>query len=138
RTPASAVDLVELVEDSIELIRRDADTGIRDLEIQLVAARGAAQPHLAALGIANGIRHEVAQQPTQELRIGTAAFAARLVNDGKALLDRLRLEIGDDPLDDVVDGAVLALCNDRAAVELADIEHRREQLGHRIERLLLA
>src|SRR5690606_19450631 len=77
RASATAVDLVELFEDSIELIRRDADTGIRDLEIQLVAARGAPEPHFAALGIANGVGHEVAEQPAQQLGIRSAAFAAR-------------------------------------------------------------
>ncbi len=53
------------------------------------------------------------------------------------LVRRLRLEVGAKSLEDIVDGAVDRIRHDRAAVELADVEHGAEQARHRIERELL-
>ena len=42
---ASVFDLVELAEDVVEVLGRDADAGILDRDMQLLAARLGLDPH---------------------------------------------------------------------------------------------
>src|SRR5690606_30132293 len=104
RALRAAVDLVELLEDSLELVLGNADARVADGERERGAGSVAADANLAPLGVANGVRHEVAEDPAKELRIGVCDAVARLYGEPKALLERLLLEVRAQTREDVVDG----------------------------------
>ncbi|HEX7080445.1 MAG TPA: hypothetical protein VF329_05480 [Gammaproteobacteria bacterium] len=134
---AASIDLVELLEDRLDLIGRNADSRVRHFDLERSTAGDRPEPHGSPVGIAYGVRDEVAEQAAQQRDIGSHALAAALEHELESLLVGLRLEVRDETLEHVVDAAVDELRYDCAAVELADVEHGGEQVGHRIERSLL-
>src|SRR5690606_2083092 len=73
----------------------------------------------------------------QELGIGVYGFAAGRDREYQPTLRGLRLEVETQPLEDVVERMHADPGRDAVRVELADVEDRREQCRHRIERALL-
>ena len=65
------------------------------------------------------------------------AFGRSLDGELETFLRGLRLEVGSQPLEHLVDREGGRIRRHAAAVELADVEHGREQRGHRVERQLL-
>ena len=69
--PLDVADLIELLKDVRQAIRRDADTGVPDLDPQGLAASPAADEDLAMVGIADGVGHQILNNPLQQRRVGT-------------------------------------------------------------------
>jgi hypothetical protein len=74
----------------------------------------------------------------QQLGIGECGLARTRDGEIQPLVRRLRLEVAAQPREDLFYWTGRRARLDRAAVELADVEHGREQCGHRIERELMA
>src|SRR5512134_938157 len=69
--PLDVADLIELLKDVRQAIRRDADTGVPNLDPQGLAASPTADQDLAVIGVADGIGHQISNNPLQQRRVGT-------------------------------------------------------------------
>ncbi len=119
------------------MIGRYADSGITNLDRDEIAVAGAGDSDFPALRVTDRVRNEIAEQATQQLGIGVHAFGRSLDDELETFLRCLRLEVRPQPLENLVDRAGRWIRRHAAAVELADVEHGREQCRHRIERELL-
>ena len=70
------VELVILLEDRLQLPGRDAIAGIADLDGEAASAPPAAEQDLAALGVFQGVRKQVADHLLQQSRIAAYRKAA--------------------------------------------------------------
>ena len=63
------VELVVFLEDGLQLGFGNADPGVSDLDAQHSLAAAAAEQHLAALGVFQGVGQQVADHLLQQARI---------------------------------------------------------------------
>ena len=94
--------------------------------------------HAAAVRVADRVRHKISEQPAQELGVGVRGFDRALDHELEPFVGRQRLEVGAQARRGPRRARTDRARHDGAAVELADVEHRGEQRGHRVERTLLA
>lgn len=68
---ARITDLIELVEDAAEVLVRDADAGVADVDPHQRPACAGSHHHAATRRVLQRVVHEVGQQPLQQLRIAS-------------------------------------------------------------------
>ena len=68
---------MELLENGLQLVGRNADAGIPDLQAQLAAARVATNQDAAALGIFDRVREQVADHLLEQVAIAAHPHVAR-------------------------------------------------------------
>ena len=79
------VELMVLLEDRLKFLVGNADPGVPDLDAQHSLAPAATQQHLAALGVFQGIRQQVADHLLEQTRIAVDRKAARRPRARQAL-----------------------------------------------------
>ncbi len=112
----------------------DAGAGVPNLQEHAVAALAAADKHRAVLRVANGVRHQVAQDALDQQRIGMHRVPGAAQVQRQALLEGRRLEVQTQLAEDVADLEVLRIHRHAAAVDARDVEQFREQFFERIDR----
>ena len=68
-------ELMELLENRLKLLFRNADSGIPNLDAQLVAAPPTAEQDLALIGIFDRVREQIADHLFEQARIAAHAEA---------------------------------------------------------------
>ena len=127
-------DLVELVKHMLAFGLGDADAAVDYFEHDMVAAAAAAHHHPAALGIAQGIAYQVAQDALEQHRIGAHIAGAMAHRQAQALFGRFGNEIMAQPRQHPFDRHVVDVRLDHAGVDLGDVEDFVEQLLQRLGR----
>ena len=80
------VELMVLLEDRLKFLVGDADSGVPDLDAQHSLAPTATEQHLAAPGVFQGVRKQVADHLLEQTRIAVYRKAARDHAQGKPLV----------------------------------------------------
>ena len=113
----------------------NADAGVPDLDADRAVAPAAAEQHLAALGVFQRVRQQVADHLLEQARIAVDVQAAR--NDPQRQPLRLGVigELVAQPVEQVVDREAHRLGLDGAGLDLVDVEQRVQHAGHGAERL---
>jgi hypothetical protein len=119
--------LVELFEDAGLLALADADAGVPHLQHHAPVAAPAAHEDAAVVGVADGVRHQVAQDAFDEHRVGIDVVVLAAEAQRQALLECRRLEVEAQLAEDVADVEVLGRDVDAAGVDLGDVEQLGEQ-----------
>ena len=66
-----SIDLIEFLEDVAEMLRRDPDAGIPDLDPQRLATAPGAKQDPAGTGVPDRVGQQVAENPFQQAGIAT-------------------------------------------------------------------
>ena len=104
RSAAGARQLVELAEDALALVLRNAGSAVAHVDAQLLAAAAAADHHAAPLRVAHRVGHEVEQDPLEQDRIARHPGVAADHAQAQPLLARGIGEGGLDALEQPGDG----------------------------------
>src|SRR5438477_144816 len=135
---ARSFDLVELLIDVAELVARNADTGIDDLDTyrQWRLAQ-TSQRHRALTRVFDGVRDQVLQDLLYQGPVAVNRVIARCHLEEQALVIGQGRELEPQLLEECAHREVAGIGFDGPGLELADVEQRIEQARHRPDRLLL-
>jgi len=128
--PPDVVDLVELLENPLAMVRGDAGSGVPHLDAQAVADPPATEQHAPDLGIADGVGDEVADDPLEQRPVAGDRDVRMDDAERQALLRGLVAELDLEPLEQPRDLEGGDARHDLAGVELADVEQGAEQVLH--------
>src|SRR5215472_13291801 len=126
----------ELLEDDAELALGNAGPGIPHLDREAPVPPAAPDQHAAPPRIADGVRDEILQHPSQEGGIGNDHRPGWHQPETEATLLRHRLEGGGNALEHLADHDRARLRVERTGVELRYVEERLQQLVDGAERLV--
>ncbi|KFB67338.1 MAG: hypothetical protein CAPSK01_003256 [Candidatus Accumulibacter vicinus] len=122
---AAAIDLLEGVEDGSDLVGRDADAAVDDVETQPPVLGAQHEPHRPLIGELDGVRQQVGQDLGQQATV-TADDRRRcgfdLDGESDRLLCRERLEQAAQVKEDLGDREVLDQHLDLAGLDLRQVE----------------
>src|SRR5687768_8171384 len=127
---------MELREDRTKLFVGYPNTGVPDLDAQLVTAPSATEQDLAALGVLHRIRDQIAEHLFQEARIAPNAQLARNHMPAEAPGLRMVGEFDPQPLEQVVDREFDLFGVNYSSLELIDLEKSVQHAQHDIRCLV--
>jgi hypothetical protein len=116
------VELMEFSEDDLKLLLGDSESGIPDLDAQLVAASPAAEQDLTPLGVFHRVREQVPNHLLEEAPIAPNAQPAR--NHAPEKITHLRVVGEFDPhlLEQVIDRETSPFRSYDTGFDLVDVE----------------
>ncbi len=128
-------DLIELFEDALVFLGRNTNTRIAHLDIAARPTPGAAiaDPDRAFLGIAHGVREQVAQYAFEQHRIVMHDHRGRCDPQRQAFGRRLRAVLAADPFEQFRQPEMQTDHLGHTAFEPREIEHLVEQLIQRLD-----
>jgi hypothetical protein len=128
--------LIIFLEHPVSLIGRDSRSRVQNLNGDRRTSSPAADQNASLVGIANGIRDEVAQDALQQDRVAIDDRGGWCPNQRQPLGNSFCLMIPAYPFKQSPHRKGLPVDLDGAGIELRDVEQRRKQPVHRDCRFL--
>src|SRR6266853_2907287 len=124
------VELMELLENRLKLLFRNANPGIPYLDAQLVAAPPAAEQDLALIGVFHCVREQVVDHLFEQAWIAAHAEAARDHAAAEAMRRRVKGELRPQLIEHGIDREIDHLSAHNPGLELVDVEERVQHARH--------
>ncbi|MDT4845675.1 hypothetical protein FQZ97_796690 [compost metagenome] len=120
---ARVVDLIELLEDAAQLLRRNADAGVTNLQPHLVSSPPRDHAHTALVGVLQGVVDQIRKQAEQQLDVAAHPHATGT----DAQLQALLFSVGGEGLIEDkkqrIEFQCLRFRHDDARIEMRHVEH---------------
>ena len=124
------VQLMVFFEDRLQLRLGDADPGVPDLDAQFSLAATAPDEHLAALGVFQGVRKQVADHLLEQTRIASNGQCAGHHAQREARRLRVIGQFVPEAVEQLVHGEVGCFGLNGAHFDLIDVEQRIQHSRH--------
>src|SRR5450830_1923100 len=125
----------ELLENFLQFVLGNPDTGIPDLDGQTMAMPTATQYHPASGGVSDGVAQQVAQNPREQLDIAAYQRRARHERQAQALAGSRLRELDRQVFQQFAQGKRRDIGLDYPGIQLGDIDQRPEQILHVFQRI---
>src|SRR5664280_808519 len=109
------------LEDHLQLGRRDADSGVPDLDAQLSATATTTDQNLAALRVFEGVRKQVADHLLEQARIAANELRARQYAQGEARRLRVIGQLVPEAIEQLIHRDVRCFGLNGADLDLIDV-----------------
>ncbi len=136
--PRRVLQLPVFLEDGAQLVVRDADAGVPDLDARETAVAAGAEQDLAAGRVFERVRHQVAQHLFKQARVAVDDKSGEDDTQIQSLRLRLVGERAAQIAEQVVEREIDRLRPHHAGLDLIDVEQRIEHARHRADGVLQA
>ncbi len=123
--------------NGIQLIGLNADTCISNFKLALAVSFDALHPDLALVGIANGVRNEVCDHLSQQIRVAANHRSTGYRGKFQPLALRLTTKLGRQPINEPLHREVFPFRFHRTSIKPADVQQGIQEIRHCRQRRVL-